>query len=372
MKIACVVGARPNLMKIAPLVRTMRDAKVDYRLIHTGQHYDYDLDGAFFKELGIPTPDLNLGIGSSSHGRQTGEALIGLEKEFYKNQPDLVLVVGDVNSTLAAALAAAKLDIPVAHVEAGYRSLDRRMPEEINRVLVDHVSEFLFAPTQDAVDNLGREGIDKDKIHFVGNIMAETLFQNLGKIEIRKKHKEFGVECKRYIVATIHRPENVDDIERLREILSAFSEAPLPVIFPVHPRTGKQIESARLLAGVNGHLRLTGPCSYLEMMSLLSDAALVLTDSGGVQEEACLLKVPCLTLRNNTERTITITIGANRLIEVTKPSISRAIGESMASGCVKWPTPEKWDAQVAWRILTVLLGEVKPQHHALTGTDARQ
>lgn len=354
MKIACIVGARPNFIKIAPLIAEMARRAIDYRLIHTGQHYDYEMNDKFFEELDIPVPDINLGVGSGTHAQQTGQALIRLEEELLKDRPDLVIVVGDVNSTLAGALAAAKLNIPVTHVEAGYRSFDRTMPEEINRVLVDHIAEFLFAPTEDAVENLINEGIDQSKIHFVGNIMAETLLRNLKKIKERKKYKEFGLKPKEYAIATIHRPENVDDAHRLREIIGAFSEAPLPVVLPLHPRTQKRINEFDLQSSLNRSLIATDPFSYLDMLSLLSDAFLALTDSGGVQEEACLLHVPCLTIRKNTERVTTVNLGANRLIKGERNSILSAINGLVENGVAPWMAPLNWDKQITKRILGIL------------------
>lgn len=354
MLIACVVGARPNFVKIAPLITEMRRQKIDYWLIHTGQHYDHGVSQVFFEDLEIPPPDTYLGVGSGTHGKQTGLALIKLEEEFIKVKPDLVVVVGDVNSTLAGALAAAKLHIPVAHVEAGYRSFDRRMPEEINRVLVDHIAQFLFAPTQDAVENLRREGIHPSRIFYVGNIMAETLLRNLEKIKLREKHKEFDLQPRKYALATIHRPENTDNISKLKRIVSAFSNAPLPVVFPLHPRTERMFDEFGLRRLSKGHLIVTKAFSYLDMLSMLQNAHLVLTDSGGVQEEACVLRVPCITIRESTERIATIAAGANRLTKAERRQILTAITEIVENGVPSWVIPDRWDREVSKRIVCVL------------------
>lgn len=364
MRIACVVGARPNFIKIAPLISELKRRAIDYFLVHTGQHYDAVMNDRFFEDLDIPHPDVCLGVGSGTHGVQTGRALMGIEKQLMKYQPDLVVVVGDVNSTLAGALAAAKLNIPVAHVEAGYRSFDRSMPEEVNRVLVDHMAGFLFAPTQDAVENLTREGIDPSKIFYVGNIMTETLLRNMEKIKRRKKYAEFGLKPKEYAVATIHRPENTDNNRTLTAILESFSEAPLPVILPLHPRTEKQIGRYDLGSRPNGSLLATEAFSYIDMLSMLMNARLVLTDSGGVQEEACLLQVPCLTIRNNTERVVTVNVGANRLVSAEKKQILRAIDEKLDMES-EWAVPANWDNQVAKRILEVIEANLRPRRKAV-------
>lgn len=354
MKICCVVGARPNFIKIAPLISELKREAIDYLLVHTGQHYDQIMNDRFFEDLNIPQPDAYLGIGSGTHGVQTGKALIGLEEELIRYQPDLVIVVGDVNSTLAGALAASKLNIPVAHLEAGYRSFDRNMPEEINRVLVDHIASFLFAPTQDAVENLTHEGIDSDKIFYVGNIMAETLLRNMKAIRRRHKHEEFGLEPKEYAVATIHRPENTDNVVRLTNIIKSFSKAPLPVVLPLHPRTKKQIARYELKSKLNGSLLATKAFSYIDMLSMALNARLIVTDSGGVQEEACLLQVPCLTIRNNTERVVTINLGANRLVSAEEEQILRAIDKKLDAD-LGWDVPENWDGQVAKRITEIIV-----------------
>lgn len=353
-KLDCIVGARPNFMKISPIIREARERSIKYRLIHTGQHYDHDMSDTFFSDLDIPVPDRNLGIGSGSHAKQTGEIMIRLEDEFVQDRPDMVIVVGDVNSTLAAALVASKLGIKIAHIEAGYRSFDRTMPEEINRVIVDHIADYLFAPTDDAVLNLKREGIDENKIFMVGNIMAETLLDNIETIQARMVFKEFGLDKKGYALATIHRPENVDDPVKLSEILRAFSETPIPVLIPLHPRTKERICEFKLGSHINGNIITTKPLSYLDMMSFLDNACVALTDSGGLQEEACMLGIPCVTIRNNTERIATIKIGANCLVPAIRGEILQAVTEAASTTTKAWVVLDGWDEKVSRRVLNVL------------------
>lgn len=349
--IACVVGARPNFIKIAPLLSEMQRRGLSYRLIHTGQHYDSPMNDVFFEQLEIPSPDVNLEIGSTSHARQTGEALIKLEQDFLSHKPELVVVVGDVNSTLAGALAAAKLNIPVAHIEAGYRSFDHRMPEEINRILVDRVSDYLFAPTDDAVENLKKEGIRPESIYLVGNIMIETLLRNSEEIQRRKKHKEFGLKLKQYGVVTIHRPENTDDRTKLTNIVDALSASSIPLVLPLHPRTGKCLDDFGLRARLGERILVSPPLPYIDMLSLMKDATCTVTDSGGVQEEACVLSVPCITIRENTERIATIAVGSNRLVRADCACINEAIRVVIEEKSEDWVVPEKWDAKVSKRIL---------------------
>jgi UDP-N-acetylglucosamine 2-epimerase (non-hydrolysing) len=355
MLVACVVGARPNFIKIAPLLSEIKRRGLDFRLIHTGQHYDSELNDVFFDQLEIPSPDVNLEIGSASHARQTGEALIKLEQDFIDHKPDLVVVVGDVNSTLAGALAAAKLNIPVAHVEAGYRSFDRTMPEETNRVIVDHISDFLFAPTDDAVANLIAEGISADKIHHVGNIMAETLLRNMEKIGQRGKPREMGLKPREYAVATIHRPENTDNMITLSSILAGFGVSPLPIIMPLHPRTQQAIKDHGLGNMLNARFTIAEPMPYIDLLSLVQNARLVLTDSGGLQEEACILQVPCITIRENTERTVTVDIGANRLVPADKDRILEAMSDVIGHHSTGWNIPELWDTGVSQRTIDILI-----------------
>jgi UDP-N-acetylglucosamine 2-epimerase (non-hydrolysing) len=367
MSITCIVGARPNFVKAAPLLREFRRRGLTCRLVHTGQHYDAQMSDSFFDDLDLPQPDAFLAVGSGPHGSQTGTALIRIEQELLRQRPSLVVVLGDVNSTLAGALAASKLGIPVAHVEAGYRSFDRAMPEEINRVLVDHVSDLLFAPTPDAITNLSDEGISEDKIFYVGSIMAESLLYSIVQLDRRQTTAALDLLPRGYAVATIHRPENTDRADRLAGILEAFSEAPLPVLMPLHPRTLRSLEQSGLGRLVGGQLTIVDAQPYLDMLSLIRNAALVLTDSGGVQEEACVLQVPCLTIRENTERVATIAIGANRLVPAGRRDISDAINALLTSEKPSWDRPERWDKRVSARIADVIEASLteKPREQLL-------
>lgn len=356
MKLSLIVGARPNFMKIAPLVRALEGRGAERRLVHTGQHYDERMSGAFFSELGIPEPNVNLGVGSGSHISQIAEVMRRLETEFTEHRPDAVVVVGDVNSTLAAALAGAKLNIPVAHVEAGLRSFDREMPEETNRIVVDALSQWLFASEPAAVDNLAREGVAAERIHLVGNVMIDTLLHHLDAARDARVHERFGLRSRNYVLATLHRPSNVDDPENLQEILEALEQIgrKLPVLMPLHPRTEKQIEAFGLRAKLD-RIAVVEPQGYLAMLGLMDASRLVLTDSGGVQEETTALQVPCLTLRENTERPVTIDVGSNKLV----PSRTDAILENFAAVLDRperfGQVPETWDGHAAERIAAILL-----------------
>jgi len=360
MRILNVVGARPNLMKIAPLVEEeLRHPEIRQTLLHTGQHYDDKMSQIFFEELGIPRPDIYLGIGSGSHAEQTGRVMIEFEKVLSVNRPDLVVVVGDVNSTLACAVTAAKLWIPLAHVEAGLRSFDRRMPEEINRIVTDALSDFLFTTSRDANENLRKEGIDPVRIHFVGNVMIDTLLRHRQQAAQSDILARLGLAPRGYALMTLHRPSNVDDAATLRGILSALEviQARLPLVFPIHPRTRKNLEVLGLAdcaAGMPG-LILTEPLGYLDFLCLMDHARLVLTDSGGVQEETTILGVPCLTLRENTERPVTVTEGTNEVIGSSPERITEA-SLAILDGCGKeGRTPALWDGHAAERIVRILL-----------------
>jgi len=365
VRIVVVAGARPNFMKIAPLLREMRArGGFDVKLVHTGQHYDAAMSDSFFADLGIPAPDVNLGVGSGSHGAQTAEVLRGIEALLLADRPDALLVVGDVNSTIAAALAAVKLGIPVAHVEAGLRSFDRAMPEEINRVLTDQISEWLFTTEPDAEPNLLREGVARERIHFAGNVMIDTLLANLARAREQGALRRLGLTPKGYAVLTLHRPSNVDDPDRLRSLFAVLEEIhqELPLIFPVHPRTKAAIANG--LGGQAPKLRTTDPLGYLEFLELMSEARLVLTDSGGIQEETTALGVPCLTLRDNTERPVTVTHGTNVIVG-SDPERIRAEARKILRGEGKaGRTPEGWDGHAARRIVDVLERDLRARRES--------
>jgi len=354
LNVTCVVGARPNFVKISPIIAELHNRCMAHRLVHTGQHYDFEMSASFFADLDLPKPDVDLGIGSGTHAVQTGMAMMGLEEEFEANRPDVVVVVGDVNSTLAAALAAVKLHIPVAHVEAGYRSGDFSMPEEVNRLVVDQISQLLLAPTPDAVVNLAKEGVEGDHVVFVGNVMAETLLRHLHKVKARAKYAELGLTAGEYALATIHRAENTDDECRLRAICEGFHYSSVPIVWPLHPRTRKKLEELKLISELASRVTLTEPMPYLDLLNVMANARMVLTDSGGVQEESCMLGVPCLTLRDNTERKLTVDVGANRLVPVDRREIIAAIERIKNGKYPSWSAPENWDIEVSARIVDAL------------------
>lgn len=324
MKIVTVVGARPQFIKCAPVSRELQKEHQEI-LVHTGQHYDPDMSGIFFEELHIPKPDYHLDVGSASHGKQTGEILAKTEEVLIKEKPDLVLVYGDTNSTLGGALAAAKLHIPVAHVEAGLRSFDRTMPEEINRVVTDHISDLLFCPTQTSVDNLAAEGITKG-VYLVGDVMADALAYNK---ELALKNSRIcetlGLKTGTYLVLTVHRASNTDSQDAMNAIIGALKESGMPVVFPVHPRTKKYLQNYGLWEHMPENIRITEPLGYLDMLCLMSHAQKILTDSGGVQKEAYMLGVPCITLRENTEWVETVEAGWNVLVGADKERIIKEI-----------------------------------------------
>ena len=355
-RILAVAGARPNFMKIAPLMREFarRPDRFEPVLVHTGQHYDKAMSESFFQDLGIPEPDVNLGVGSGSHGHQTAEVLMKIEDLIVERRPDAVLVVGDVNSTVAATLAAVKLEVPVAHVEAGLRSWDRKMPEELNRVMTDSVSEWLFTTEPSAETNLLREGIPSEKIHFVGNVMIDTLLSHRERASKLDTVERLGLEPQNYAVLTLHRPSNVDSAEQLRrlfEVLGRLNQE-LPVVFPIHPRTAKAVEDN--LGGMKPDLRLTDPLGYLDFLRLLMDAQMVLTDSGGIQEETTALGVPCLTLRDSTERPVTVTEGTNEIVGTEPAAIEEAIARLRSESPRTGRRPALWDGAAAQRIVDVL------------------
>ena len=363
MKIVNVIGARPNLMKIAPLMAEMhRFPEVEPVLIHTGQHYDDNMSEVFFQELGIPQPDYNLEVGSGTHTWQTAQIMLALEPLLQELNPDLVLVVGDVNSTLAAALVAAKLCIPLAHVEAGLRSFDRTMPEEVNRVVTDALADYLFTTECSANENLRREGIPDHKIFFVGNVMIDTLLRHRQRAEALGMPARYGVSNNGYALLTLHRPSNVDVPEVLSGILDALAslQTRLPILFPAHPRTLRRLAEAGLLerAQAMPNLRLMEPLGYLEFLGLMAQARLVLTDSGGIQEETTILGVPCLTLRENTERPVTVVEGTNEVVGASPERIVAAAQRALDGDAKRGRCPELWDGRAAERIVNVLLTHI--------------
>ncbi|HTS34130.1 MAG TPA: UDP-N-acetylglucosamine 2-epimerase (non-hydrolyzing) [Candidatus Solibacter sp.] len=363
MHILHVVGARPNFMKAAPVLRALKaHAHVHQTLVHTGQHYDAAMSGVFFQQLEMPAPDCNLEVGSGTHAEQTAKVMLAFEPVVAERKPDLVLVYGDVNSTVAAALVCSKLGAPVAHVEAGLRSGDRTMPEEINRILTDQLSELLFTPSQDGNDNLLREGIDASKIHLVGNVMIDTLLRLLPQAA---PHFPQGI-AQPYALVTLHRPSNVDDLPWLGELLATLTDlsSRMSVIFPVHPRTRQRFHDLGLANGNSPRLSLVEPLPYLEFLALQQRAAMVITDSGGIQEETTFLGVPCLTVRENTERPITLSRGTNQLVGRDLQQLRRAAATILLGNAALEKELERkpdlnrvplWDGHAAERIAEIIL-----------------
>ncbi|MCB1869995.1 MAG: UDP-N-acetylglucosamine 2-epimerase (non-hydrolyzing) [Gammaproteobacteria bacterium] len=362
VKIMCIVGARPNFMKIAPIMREFNknDSGITARLLHTGQHYDAEMKAAFFDQLGIPEPDVDLGVGSGTHAQQTSEIMKRFEPELDAWTPNAILVVGDVNSTIACALVAVKKGIPVIHVEAGLRSYDREMPEEINRVLTDQIASLLFTTEKDAEANLTREGINSERIRFVGNVMIDTLMMNREKAvsasQTFSRIKDGGLVSdltSGYALVTLHRPSNVDVpavLERILRTLVGISHR-IPIVFPVHPRTRGQIDKFNLKGLLQqGRIAMMPPLGYHELLGLMESAKVVLTDSGGIQEETTALGVPCITLRENTERPITVTQGTNTIVGSDPEKIMLAFNEVMENGGKAGRVPELWDGRAAERI----------------------
>ena len=353
-----VVGARPNFMKAAPIHTAFRHAGVEHAMVHTGQHYDEAMSKVFFEDLGMPRPVVDLGVGSGTHAEQTGAVMVGLERFFAQPRPRAVLVVGDVNSTMAAAIVCAKMGIYCAHVEAGLRSRDWDMPEEVNRAVTDTLADLLLTPSPDADANLLAEGCPAESIVCVGNVMIDSLQAHLPRARTLAMAARFGVQGKDYAVLTLHRPSNVDDPATLKRILGAIAEIArrLPVVFPIHPRTRKQIAALGLGSWINGDTGIVTcePLGYLEFLSLTSGARLILTDSGGLQEESTVLRIPCLTLRENTERPITIEIGSNVVVGTDRDRIVAEATRALADG-ERGRVPDLWDGQAAERIAAAVM-----------------
>ncbi len=363
-RILNVVGARPNFMKIAPIQRHMQKQNPLFEpiLIHTGQHYDEQMSKLFFEDLQLPKPDVYLGVGSGSHATQTAKIMMEFEKVCLDTKPDLVLVVGDVNSTAACSLVASKLWIPVAHVEAGLRSFDRKMPEEINRLVTDALADFLFTTEKSGSDNLIKEGIGESKIHFVGNVMIDSLTFFQEKSKDSNILAKLQLEPQNYALVTLHRPSNVDDPENFQKILDAFEviQKDIPIIFPIHPRTEKNIKKFGMEDKVEKlhNLRLLPPIGYLDFMQLSHNCKFIMTDSGGIQEETTFLKIPCLTLRENTERPVTATIGTNEVVGTDTQKIISNAQKILAGDWKKGEIPPLWDGKAGERIVEVLTGDL--------------
>ncbi len=355
MRLALIVGTRPEIIKMSPLIREAQQKNLDFVLIHTGQHYSYSMDEVFFSQLNLPRPDVHLDVGSGLHGEQTAKILAGLESAFLKTKPDVVLVQGDTNTVFAGALGAVKLHIAVGHVEAGLRSFDRSMPEEINRVLTDHISEYLFAPTETAKNYLLKEGIEDSNIFVVGNTVTDAVMQHLKLVEPKANQilSKYGLSSKKYFLVTAHRAENVDLKEKFSGLLKGLQnlvkETGYRVLYPIHPRAQKMLDTFSL--DTSG-LTLIDPVDYLSMLCLQAHAAVVLTDSGGLQEESCILKTPCVTLRENTERPETLEIGAN-LLAGTNPEKIVSCAKQMLTKNADWSNPYG-DGSTAEQILELL------------------
>ena len=360
MKLLCVVGARPNFMKLAPIVNLCgKTGRIDPYIVHTGQHYDQDMSTLFFEQLGLPEPDINLEVGSGSHAWQTAAIMQRFEPVLARVAPDAVLVVGDVNSTIACGLVAVKSGLPVVHVEAGLRSFDRSMPEEINRILTDAISDILFCTEQSGIDNLSREGVDQDRIFLVGNVMIDTLLQHKQTAMASTILDQLAVSPGAYALLTLHRPSNVDNSNTLDAILAALDsiQKSMKVVFPMHPRTKNNLQSNGRMSTLQRmeNMIITKPLGYLDFIRLISCASLVLTDSGGIQEETTILNIPCLTLRKNTERPITISMGTNQLVGNTFSGILQGFHNALGAPAKERPSPPLWDGKAAERICAILI-----------------
>lgn len=366
MKVTIVAGARPNFMKISPIIEEIKNQKnasnLSYRLVHTGQHYDKKMSDDFFVQLGIPQPDINLNAGGGTQAEQTAAIMIGFEKELEKNTPDLVLVVGDVTSTMACAIVAKKYNIAVAHVEAGIRSGDMGMPEEVNRIVTDAITDYFFTTTRTAIDNLLKNGISPNKIFFVGNTMVDTLLKYISEFKEPEIWKKAGLQKGKFFVLTLHRPSNVDNQDQLFELLNRinFLSSGWPVIFPAHPRT------AQKMVGYNmnfPNITVTDPLSYFDFNYLVKNTKAVITDSGGITEEATMMGIPCMTMRNSTERPETCIVGTNELLGTNAGALVPAFEKLLSGNWKKGGIPELWDGKAAERIVKIL-GELKPEKYS--------
>jgi len=365
MLLDIIAGARPNFMKISPIIAAIRKAASDghdvsYRLIHTGQHYDKNMSDQFFEQLGIPLPDINLGVGSGTQAEQTAAIMIGYEKVIMERRPDLTIVVGDVTSTMACAISAKKLHVKVAHVEAGIRSGDITMPEEVNRLVTDSITDYFFTTSSYANENLERAGVQQERIFFVGNTMIDTLMANLDRLRKPAFWDQYGMESGKYLVMTLHRPSNVDDKDNLLSIIQTVMElaGEHKIVFPVHPRTRKNLDQTGFS---DERLILTEPMGYLEFIYMVKNAKAVITDSGGITEEATVLGIPCMTMRNSTERPETCVVGTNELIGTDPKALIPAIEKLMSGNWKKGTIPEMWDGKAAERIINAFVTTLKPE-----------
>ena len=363
MKILNVVGARPNFMKVAPLHRVMQERGITSRIVHTGQHYDEKMSDIFFEQLELPRPDLYLGVGSGTHAEQTARVMTAFEPVVEDEEPDLVLVVGDVNSTVACSLVAAKCHVPVAHVEAGLRSGDRRMPEEINRLVTDRLADYLFVTEQSGLDHLRAEGVPEEQVFFVGNVMIDALVHFREKAQQTTIMDELDVESGEYVLMTMHRPSNVDNRDGLESLLETIERIAQshPLVFPIHPRTRNRFAEFGLQEDLEAieQLTLLEPLGYLGFLRLMEGAGVVVTDSGGIQEETTFLQVPCLTLRPNTERPVTVQEGTNELMDLNPEAVASRVQTLMRGEGPEGQIPAKWDGKAAERIVEHLLEEMQ-------------
>ena len=361
IKVISVVGARPNFMKVAPIYRAFQkySSKVKHLICHTGQHYDKKMSKVFFEDLELPHPDFYLDVGSGSHAEQTAKVMIEFEKTLLKEKPELVIVVGDVNSTVACTLVASKLNIKTAHIEAGLRSFDRTMPEEINRLLTDTISDFLFVSEGSGVKNLAREGIPSEKIFFVGNVMIDSLIYNITKTNSSSIMKKFGLTPSEFILVTLHRPSNVDSEEFIEDLINLFDKLAQKrkILFPVHPRTKKNFLDYGFNPG-NKNVLLTDPIGYIDFLTLTKNAELIITDSGGIQEESTYLGVQCITVRNNTERPVTVNVGTNHLVGTDLKKVEKVAKKILDGVKKKGKIPKLWDGKTAERIAKIIVSKI--------------